>query len=72
MAPAAWRLVMHHGLEGLTVERTQPAGEHHDGRRQLSEHAEAEPREEVNRERLERGRESGLTARERQERWPIG
>lgn len=54
------------------VERTQPDGDHHEGRRQLSEHSEAEQREEVNREGLERGRESGLTARERQERWPIG
>jgi len=54
------------------VERTQPDGDHHDGRRQASTNTEAEQREEVNRERLERGRESALTARERQERWPIG
>jgi hypothetical protein len=59
-------------LEGLMGERTQPDADHRDGRRQVSEHTEAEQREEVNRERLERGRESGLTARERQERWPIG
>lgn len=54
------------------IERTQPDGEHHDGRRQVSEQTEAAQREAVDRERLERGREWALTAREREERWPIG
>ena len=54
------------------VESNHSDDDLHDTRRQASEHAEAEQRDDVSRQRSERVKESGLTARERQERWPIG